>query len=796
MSIASASELLSFVWVEAAMFSCAALVYMAYSGGLSSVRAADSPRAGKEGKQQPRSEKTDVTSVADNVVALDLLKKLRQGRLSEASTMLSKLTSGELDTVLDAVAPRLLTAAAKANPSEAEACLRSVAAGIKPHMVEATLSEAVRRKDIKACLELGRLMELLQIARSPRCLELLEKAERLEQDASLRSSSSEEESSEKTDKVNVSVVREKIRNCGRAGDLPGAVEAFQQTSIGNGKAGAILHNSIIEACVECKDFSAATNFLAKAQALGIADAASFSMVIRGLLSMNEEAAARQLLKEASKLGAQACQSSYHSLLHARVVAGDRHGAMQLMEEMRPHGVMPNAVSCSILLKMVVAPAQSVDLLRIIKLLETQDIPMDEVLLSSIVEASLKAGRLDQLAKVLERNRAQPGGGLALTAPTYGSMIKAFGQAREVVRMWAVWQEMVTRGVQPTAITLGCMVEALVANRRTEEAFELVYEAWGDDKRAHLVNTVTCSTLLKGLAKNPEKVLEVYDEMRARGVECNTIAYNTILNVFAQSRAMHHVPRILEDMKNVTPPVEPDVVTYSTLIKGFCASGGLDRALGLLTAMQKEGKYQADEMMYNSLLDGCAKEQRLQDALRLVGEMRETGVTPSNYTLSMLIKLLGRCRRIDQAFSMVESISSEFGFRPNIQVYTCLIQACFYNRQPGRAASLFTRILEEGVRADEKLFTVVVRGHLQMGQVDKAASWACRAYEGRQPVGVETQCIDEVVHRLGSGSPLAKSLFASMEAADGSPQLGVEAEAMLGAARADQGLQGDHGCLCQ
>merc|ERR1719195_1084454 len=225
--------------------------------------------------------------------------------------------------------------------------------------------------------------------------------------------------------------------------------------------------------------------------------------------------------------------------------------------------------------------------------------------------------------------------------------------------------------------------------------------------------------------------------------------------------MHQVPRILEDMKAATPPVEPDVVTYSTLIKGFCASGGLDRALALLSEMQREGKHRADEMMYNSLLDGCAKEQRIQDALRLVNEMRQAGVKPSNYTLSMLVKLLGRCRRIDQAFTMVESISSEFGFQPNLQVHTCLIQACFWNRQPGRAAATFGGLLEGGLVADEKLFTAVVRGHLQAGQPDKAAAWARRAYEGKGAPGLEAMCLDEVVSKLGSGSAEAKSLLESV-----------------------------------
>merc|ERR550532_486218 len=196
-------------------------------------------------------------------------------------------------------------------------------------------------------------------------------------------------------------------------------------------------------------------------------------------------------------------------------------------------------------------------------------------------------------------------------------------------------------------------------------------------------------------------MAMYDEMKARKIECNTITYNTILNHFAQCRAMRRVPQILEDMRASIPPVDPDIVTFSTLIKGFCSSGNLDRALGLLAEMQADGKFLPDEMMYNSLLSGCAREQRISDALQIVNEMRNTGVAPSNYTLSMLVKLLGRCKRLGQVFSIVDELRTEFGIRVNIQVYTCMIQACFHNRQPAKALALFNHIVAEGLHPDEK-----------------------------------------------------------------------------------------------
>jgi pentatricopeptide repeat protein len=280
--------------------------------------------------------------------------------------------------------------------------------------------------------------------------------------------------------------------------------------------------------------------------------------------------------------------------------------------------------------------------------------------------------------------------------------------------------------------------------------------------------VIYSTILKGfsLSKQPDKVVELYDEMRSKDIPCNTITYNTLLNAFARCGSMHRVPAVLHDMKNASPSVEPDIVTFSTIVKGYCMSGDVDKAFGLLKEMQEDGKYAPDEVMFNSLLDGCAKQHRLETALKLLEDMRAAGVSPSNYTLSILVKLLGRSRRLNQAFSMVDQITKENCFRPNVQVYTCLIQACFHNRQCGKATALHDQMVAEGCNPDEKTYIALVRGCLQAGAVEKALAMVRCAYHvpdqnipqsSGSPPGIDSKCLEEVVAKLGPDSPATKAL---------------------------------------
>merc|ERR1719456_1423866 len=147
----------------------------------------------------------------------------------------------------------------------------------------------------------------------------------------------------------------------------------------------------------------------------------------------------------------------------------------------------------------------------------------------------------------------------------------------------------------------------------------------------------------------------------------------MLDACARCSSMARVPQLLESMRQER--VEPDLVTYSSLVKGYCLAGDVRRGFKVFEEMKSSGKVLPDEIIYNVLMDGCARETLVDDALKLLQSMQGAGITPSNHTLSILVKLLGRAKRVNEAFKVVDDLTAQHGLRPNIQVYTCLIQAC-------------------------------------------------------------------------------------------------------------------------
>merc|ERR1719324_929254 len=96
----------------------------------------------------------------------------------------------------------------------------------------------------------------------------------------------------------------------------------------------------------------------------------------------------------------------------------------------------------------------------------------------------------------------------------------------------------------------------------------------------------------------------------------------------------------------------------------------------------------DEIAFNSLLNGCSKNNKVSYAETVFQSMRELGVKPSNVTFSILVKMYGKAKMLDKAAEIMDLMEHEYKEKPNLFVYTCLIQACVQNMQVKRGWELF------------------------------------------------------------------------------------------------------------
>jgi pentatricopeptide repeat protein len=451
------------------------------------------------------------------------------------------------------------------------------------------------------------------------------------------------------------------------------------------------------------------------------DVVSYNTLIKACLLGNKVSKARELMEEMRGLGFQPNRVTYNELMNHITSCGGRKDEMwSIVREMKEAGVQPNQVTCSILLKYLNKQSSEADVAMTMDLMATMDEQMDEVLLSSVVEACVRIGKPELLSRTLKE---LPGSDRISIqgAHTFGSLIKAYGHAGDIDGVWRCWKEMRSRHIKPSSITLGCMVEAIVRNGDTDGAYDLIQQIEEDKQCRDTINAVIYCSLLKGFARERklDRVWSVYREMEKKRIEMSIVSYNTVIDACARSGRMDSVTSVLHDMRERS--VRPNLITYSTMIKGHCQNGDIQNAFAILDEMKRETSFKPDEILYNSLLDGCAQHGLSEEGLRLLEEMQSEGVAPSNFTLSVFVKLMNRARRVDQAFAIVREISQKYKFKPNIHVYNNLLQACVSNRQLPRAMDTLRSMVNEGVHPEGRTYTILVRANLASNHEEQAVA---------------------------------------------------------------------------
>lgn len=509
-----------------------------------------------------------------------------------------------------------------------------------------------------------------------------------------------------------------------------------------------LYNCVLDVCVECKDHQAAKSLFSRMKSSGHVDVISYNTFLKSTLGCSKDCRAEveQLLKDMRRCGFGPNAVTYNSLINAAVNRGDVRGAWTILDDMEGAGISLDACTCSIVVKGIKHCTQNEaiqqDIERLLRVITRAHVEPDEVLVSDLLEICAKlgarGGRL--LTQVVAQIKDM---GVAPSLRAYVMLFKAYGAARQLSQAWDLWQQLAAENIVLDEEIYVSMVEACAANGDMAGALRIFREMKQFIPTSPLKGNVF-SMLIKACLKSSQSglAMELFSEMQSdHTVWCSLVAYNTLIDAFARAGNMAAVGQLFQTM--CSRGVQPDVITYSTAIKGYCVRGELEQAIRLLGLMRQRG-IEADEVLFNSVLDGCAHQQMRGLMERVLEGMLKGGIAPSNFTLSILVKLYGRCHDLDKALEVVAQYPKQYGFRLNAQVYTCLMSACISNGRLGEALTLFREMQAAGCAADAKTYQTLLNGCFKHNDYESAVSLVGAAIDARQQRLIDGRAIDAVL----------------------------------------------------
>eukprot|EP00746_Dinoflagellata_sp_MGD_P098511 gnl/MRDRNA2_/MRDRNA2_39767_c1_seq1.p1 gnl/MRDRNA2_/MRDRNA2_39767_c1~~gnl/MRDRNA2_/MRDRNA2_39767_c1_seq1.p1 ORF type:complete len:1084 (-),score=202.65 gnl/MRDRNA2_/MRDRNA2_39767_c1_seq1:59-3310(-) len=576
-----------------------------------------------------------------------------------------------------------------------------------------------------------------------------------------------------------------IQSCSARKNLDGAFSIFEALQKKGSELTLSIYNTLLDACVECNNLEQAKKLMKKMIAAGKIDVVSYNTMIKAQVGANCFDDAYRLVRQMVEEGHKPNHITYNELINGYIKKRELGKVWNVITEMQDAGVTPNHVTCSILLKDLGQTSSKSDITRIMDLISKIENPMDEVLLSSVMEACVRVGKPELLNSKLTmlQNKVSVQG-----AHTFGSLIKAYGKAGDMNGAWKCWREMRSRHIQPGSITIGCMVECIASNGDSEGAYDLLVGLVEEKDCRGEVNAVSFGSVLKAFAreKRMDRVWSVFEDMKRYNIAPLVTTYNLLCDACTTNGQMDRIPALLADMDK--RGVAPNLITFSTLLKGHCQRSDMASAFDIMKQIRQSTNLKPDEIMYNTLLDGCGMHGLIDEGRTLFAEMQEQGIKPSNYTLSVLVKLMGNARLLDEAFDLVASTTAKYGFKANTHVHANLVQACVTNGKHSSALQVLEGMAKDKQQPDIRTYASILRACINTGMLEEATRLARAAlglpghepYPCRNPdmapkgARLPDNLVNELVkvlHKHGESKTLANPLVADIQ--NGAPYIHIK-----------------------
>ena len=95
-----------------------------------------------------------------------------------------------------------------------------------------------------------------------------------------------------------------------------------------------------------------------------------------------------------------------------------------------------------------------------------------------------------------------------------------------------------------------------------------------------MNTIIYTTLIKGFSKTQQldRAVKLYEEMKCDNkIKPNNVTFNSLIDCCVRCTNMENAQMIFEEMLAPESEVKPDLITYSTMVKGYCKIRNIEQA---------------------------------------------------------------------------------------------------------------------------------------------------------------------------------------------------------------------------
>jgi pentatricopeptide repeat protein len=276
-------------------------------------------------------------------------------------------------------------------------------------------------------------------------------------------------------------------------------------------------------------------------------------------------------------------------------------------------------------------------------------------ITTLKESTKTFDEATEAVKIFLRARSE---GVEPSSFLYNALIGKLGKARRIDDCLLYFGEMRTRGIRPTSVTYGTVVNALcrVSDEKfAEEIFEEMESMPNYKPRPAPYNSLMQFLLTTKRDRN--KVLAYYDRMCARNIEPTMHTYKLLVDTYATLEPvdMAAAEGILDTIRKTGQ--QPEAVHYASLIhaKG-CVLHEIQGARAIFDKVMTEGSIRPQASLYQALFEAMVANHRVEDTDNVLQDMRSRRVEMTPYIANTLIHGWAMENNVAKAKEIYDSVS--------------------------------------------------------------------------------------------------------------------------------------------
>ncbi|XP_030498445.2 pentatricopeptide repeat-containing protein At3g06430, chloroplastic [Cannabis sativa] len=217
-----------------------------------------------------------------------------------------------------------------------------------------------------------------------------------------------------------------------------------------------------------------------------------------------------------------------------------------------------------------------------------------------------------------------------------------------------------------------------------------------------------------------QALQVFDMLREQPFyHPKEGTYMKLLVLLGRSGQPHHARKLFETM--VEEELDPTAELYTALLQAYCRNNLIDEAFSILNKMKTLPNCQPDVFTYSTLIKASIDSSQYELVESLYEEMNERQISPNTVTQNIVLSGYGRAGKFEQMEKVLSGMLESTSCKPDVWTMNIIISVFGNMGQIEMMERWYEKFRNFGIEPETRTFNILIGAYGKKRMYDKMSS---------------------------------------------------------------------------